>query len=132
LLKTERQASVASTFAGTSSFPDCCTTATDLHGRIVHEYAVPTAGSQPWGIVAGNDGALWFTEWSGNKIGRVTTQGTFSEFPLPTPDAQPQGLASGARRLALVRRNRCRSNRPHCIDRRLAYANFASRRMKKA
>jgi virginiamycin B lyase len=67
--------------------------ATDLHGRIVHEYPVPTSGSQPWGIVAGDDGALWFTEWTGNKIGRVTTQGTFSEFPLPTAGAQPQGIA---------------------------------------
>ena len=67
--------------------------ATDLHGRIVHEYAIPTPGSAPWGIVVGNDGALWFTEWSGNNIGRVTTQGVFSEFPLPTPHAQPQGIA---------------------------------------
>ncbi|MBV8147708.1 MAG: Virginiamycin B lyase [Candidatus Eremiobacteraeota bacterium] len=67
--------------------------ATDLQGRIVHEYPVPTPGSQPWGITAGSDGALWFTEWSGNKIGRVTTQGVFSEFPLPTQNAQPQGIA---------------------------------------
>jgi virginiamycin B lyase len=69
--------------------------ATDMHGRVVHTYAIPTAGSAPWGIVAGRDGALWFTEWSGNKIGRVTTDGAFSEYPIPTPKAHPQGLAIG-------------------------------------
>jgi virginiamycin B lyase len=67
--------------------------ATDLHGRIVHVYTIPTAGSQPWGIVNGRDGALWFTEWAGNKIGRVTTGGAFTEYPLPTPAAEPQGIA---------------------------------------
>jgi virginiamycin B lyase len=66
---------------------------TDLHGNVVHAYTIPTAASAPWGIVAGRDGALWFTEWSGNKIGRVTTNGVFSEYPIPTPKAHPQGLA---------------------------------------
>ena len=30
-----------------------------------------TAGSYPYGIAAGPDGALWFTEYSGNRIGRI-------------------------------------------------------------
>jgi virginiamycin B lyase len=38
---------------------------------------------------------LWFTEWNGNKIGRVTVDGTFSEYALPTPGARPQGIAEG-------------------------------------
>ncbi|MBV8654856.1 MAG: hypothetical protein JO160_02355 [Candidatus Eremiobacteraeota bacterium] len=67
--------------------------ATNLHGRVVHVYTVPTAGSQPWGIATGRDGALWFTEAAGDKIGRVTTAGAFSEYPLPTPYAHPQGIA---------------------------------------
>lgn len=67
--------------------------AMNLRGRIVHDYAIPTPGAQPWGIAAGKDGALWFTEWAGNKIGRVTTDGAFSEFALPTPNAKPQGIA---------------------------------------
>lgn len=69
---------------------------TDLHGRVVHVYHIPTPGSQPWGIVNGRDGALWFTEWGGNKIGRVTTTGIFTEYPLPTPGAKPQGIARNA------------------------------------
>jgi virginiamycin B lyase len=66
---------------------------TDLRGRIVHVYTIPTPGSQPWGIANGRDGALWFTEWGGNKIGRVTTAGVFTEYALPTPGAKPQGIA---------------------------------------
>ena len=33
---------------------------------------VPTANSGPTGIVVGRDGALWFTEFDGNKIGVLT------------------------------------------------------------
>jgi uncharacterized protein (TIGR03437 family) len=36
------------------------------------EYAIPTANSEPAGITAGPDGALWFTESNvGSKIGRA-------------------------------------------------------------
>ncbi len=31
-----------------------------------------------------------------NKIGRVTTTGTVTEFPIPTPNASPNDLALGA------------------------------------
>ncbi|HEX9095509.1 MAG TPA: IPT/TIG domain-containing protein [Candidatus Dormibacteraeota bacterium] len=44
----------------------------------------PTTGSLPAGIVAGPDGNLWFTESYGNKIGRVTTAGVFTEYAPPT------------------------------------------------
>ena len=46
----------------------------------INTYPVPTAGSAPYGIAAGPDGALWFTEYSINKIGRITTAGVISEF----------------------------------------------------
>ncbi|MDD5560272.1 hypothetical protein [Candidatus Methylomirabilis sp.] len=41
----------------------------------------PTTGA-PTGITAGPDGALWFTEWI-NGIGRITTAGAITEFPVP-------------------------------------------------
>jgi streptogramin lyase len=46
-------------------------------------YTLP-AGSAPDGITVGPDGAIWFTENGGNKIGRITTSGAITEFPLPT------------------------------------------------
>jgi virginiamycin B lyase len=47
------------------------------------------------GITAGPDGNLWFTEYGGNKIGRITTAGVITEFPIPTDDSEPWGITSG-------------------------------------
>src|SRR5437764_110986 len=54
--------------------------------------AAPTAGastpdSGPTGIAAGSDGSLWFTESPGGlepvaTIGRITTAGVVTEFPV--------------------------------------------------
>jgi hypothetical protein len=38
---------------------------------------------------------LWFTEPSGNKIGRITTTGTITEFSVPTASSNPWGITAG-------------------------------------
>jgi streptogramin lyase len=58
------------------------------------EYKVPTAMSQPAGIAAGPDGALWFTEFSANQIGRITTAGVVTEYAIPTPFSNPYGIVT--------------------------------------
>jgi hypothetical protein len=40
----------------------------------ITEYSIPTANSHPYGITAGPDGNLWFTESNGNQIGRIICQ----------------------------------------------------------
>ena len=45
-------------------------------------------------IAAGPDGALWFTEGA-NNIGRITTSGVFTEYPIPTADSALIGIAAG-------------------------------------
>lgn len=42
-----------------------------LDGAVINQYPIPTAGSGPVDIVLGPDRALWFTEMTGNKIGRL-------------------------------------------------------------
>ena len=44
----------------------------------------------------GPDGALWFTEFGANppKIGRVTTDGAFTEYDLPAGSG-PDGITAG-------------------------------------
>ena len=54
----------------------------------IAEFQIPTANSYPYGITAGPDGNIWFTESSftepnGSIIGRITPNGTITEFPLP-------------------------------------------------
>jgi streptogramin lyase len=49
-----------------------------------------SAGS-PWQITGGPDGNVWFTELDGGRLGRITPQGIFTEFPT-RPSAGPQGV----------------------------------------
>ena len=37
----------------------------------IFEFPLPTPGSQPGGLAQGPDGAVWFAEFSGNKVGRL-------------------------------------------------------------
>jgi virginiamycin B lyase len=41
-----------------------------IHGAIT-EYSGVSPGSEPACIVAGPDGNMWFTEYRGNRMGRV-------------------------------------------------------------
>src|SRR5215203_2454606 len=61
---------------------------------LTNEFPIPTANSRPAGITTGPDGALWFTERGGDKIGRITTAGVITEFPLPTAGS-PRGITTG-------------------------------------
>jgi virginiamycin B lyase len=63
-------------------------------GAIV-EHQVPTANSQPVSIVAGPDGNVWFTEFRGNKIARMTLDGAITEFLIPTANSQPDDMDVG-------------------------------------
>lgn len=65
-------------------------------------YPLPS-GNKPYGIAAGPDGALWFTEYaidgagpsSNGKIGRISTGGVITEYALPSPSGTPQGITAG-------------------------------------
>ena len=58
-------------------------------------FPVPTATSQPYDITAGPDGNLWFTEYAGNKIGRITPAGVITEINVPAVDSAPYGITAG-------------------------------------
>jgi virginiamycin B lyase len=47
------------------------------------------------GITTGPDGALWFTEFADNKIGRITMQGGITEFSLPASGEAPKNITAG-------------------------------------
>lgn len=66
----------------------------DLCG-VITETSIPTPGSAPRNITAGPDGALWFTENGGNKIGRITTGGMITETSIPTAFSAPVGITAG-------------------------------------
>ncbi len=56
-----------------------------------------STGAGPFGITAGPDGNLWFTEFCGDRIGRITRTGTITEFSTglsPGVSCRP-GIAPG-------------------------------------
>jgi len=56
----------------------------------------PVASVGPSGIAAGPDGNLWFTQSTGNAIGRISTSGVVRAFSKGlTHDAGAQGMAAG-------------------------------------
>ena len=64
---------------------------------VVHSIELPHANSGPTTVALAADGRVWFTESSGNRIGRVNADGTgLVEFDLPHPDSSPRIIARGA------------------------------------
>jgi virginiamycin B lyase len=55
---------------------------------------VPTTNSNPQSGTLGPDGAIWFVERSAAKIGRMTLDGTFTEYPLSS-GAFPNRIVAG-------------------------------------
>lgn len=85
----------ASGGGASASTPVNVTYSADICG-VFTEYNVPSGSSSaPFGITTGSDGALWFTEDLANKIGRVTTDGTFKEYGGLSPSAQVVIITSG-------------------------------------
>ena len=64
----------------------------------VTEFPIPTSGGDIYdnleSITAGPDGNLWFTESDANKIGRITTAGVVTQFPLPAGNT-PTSITTG-------------------------------------
>ncbi len=48
----------------------------------VQDFPVPTPESTALGLALGPDGALWFIERTAAKVGRMTLDGRFTEWPL--------------------------------------------------
>ena len=68
----------------------------DHPGGRITEFDIPTPVGRPFAAIAvGPDGNLWFTELFGNKIGRITTAGAITEYPIPTAASTPYGIAAG-------------------------------------
>lgn len=57
-------------------------------------YTLPHADSRPLGIVAGPN-AMWFTEETGDRVGRIDAGGAVQEFTVPTSGGKPTGIALG-------------------------------------
>lgn len=65
-------------------------------GQTVTEFPLPFPDFvTPTHIAAGPDGALWFTDFNGVSIGRITTAGAITRIPLPQGGSASDGIAVG-------------------------------------
>lgn len=55
---------------------------------IARRFPLP-AGSLAGSLASGGDGAIWFTDFGKNAVGRMTLGGTLTEYPAPHAIAQP-------------------------------------------
>jgi streptogramin lyase len=68
------------------------TAAATTGGPVVSEFDTGlTSGVSLWGITAGPDGNLWFTEESHNAVGRITPGAVITEFTAGFPTGSPAG-----------------------------------------
>ena len=69
-------------------------TACGGEGAATH-FSLPHKNSQPAGITSGPDGNIWFTQFSGGRIGRVNPAGKIDEYQIPTERAGPFDITTG-------------------------------------
>lgn len=64
---------------------------------VIDEYGSGISPSAyPADIAAGPDGAMWFTEYAGNRIGRIDpSTGAITEYGGMTAEARPRGITAG-------------------------------------
>jgi streptogramin lyase/outer membrane protein assembly factor BamB len=54
-----------------------------------------TGSSAPFDVAVGQNGQIFFTERSADKIGRMSLSGAVSEFSIPTASSAPTGIVAG-------------------------------------
>jgi len=66
----------------------------DDGSALIKHYATSAMNSKPWGIAVDPGGFVWITESATNCLGRLNpASGEYVTFTLPTPNAEPRGLA---------------------------------------
>jgi streptogramin lyase len=69
-------------------------TVTTTYQAVPQTNDYPVSGSEPQNLTAGPDGRVWFTDYTNNKIGRMTTSGSAVEFSLPA-ESDPYDITVG-------------------------------------
>jgi virginiamycin B lyase len=90
--------------------------------QTVSEFTIPTATTNPFSIVAGSDGNLWFTETFSKHVGRITPAGAFTEYSLPAFStyiaAEPNAIwctTLGVAKVDLTKLAGCDTDSTKCI-----------------
>lgn len=66
----------------------------DIATGVITSFAMPP-GAGATDLTLGPDGALWFTDFGLNAIGRMTLAGVVTEFPVPAAFVAPRSITVG-------------------------------------
>ncbi|HEX3895544.1 MAG TPA: hypothetical protein VHW73_04980, partial [Rudaea sp.] len=61
----------------------------------IEAFAVPTPMGDVYSIAAGDNGDMWFVETTGDKVGKISPSGVFTEFPIPADSGLSDPIAIG-------------------------------------
>ncbi|HXQ92564.1 MAG TPA: hypothetical protein VN739_06130 [Nitrososphaerales archaeon] len=61
------------------------------------QYSIKTPASNPYEVALDSQGNAWFTEFTGDKLGVVMSNGTMKEYQIPITSSNPTGIAIDAR-----------------------------------
>lgn len=63
----------------------------------IDEFSLKTAGATPYAIEPGPDGAMWFTEFAGKRLGRISYNAALGTVPAEYKYsfAAPAGITTG-------------------------------------
>jgi virginiamycin B lyase len=86
-------APAGSAVASRSDLPPRPSVARDGTVGQIFDFTAPSINN-PYGIAAGSDGALWFTNNGNDSIGRISTTGAVSNFTSPAINS-PTSIVSG-------------------------------------
>jgi virginiamycin B lyase len=64
----------------------------NMQEEVFKEYVIPTSESNPYQVALDQKGNAWFSEFSGDRIGVVATNGTVLEFQIPIASSNPTGI----------------------------------------
>ena len=81
----------------TCALASLCLLSKCAFAQVITEFGAGiTAGAHPNGLSAGPDGNVWFTELDGHRIGRITPDGSVTEFSAGiNPVANLLGITGG-------------------------------------
>lgn len=84
--------------ASTTTHPGATRTARPTwtpHPITIFEYPLPRSIITPEDLTVGPDGNVWFIDYAGNHVARMTPAGDVTVYPIPTAGSEPEGITSG-------------------------------------
>jgi virginiamycin B lyase len=73
-----------------------CTPPAGQTAGTITEYSIPTASTQPYGLVVDSSSNVWFGEYGNAALGELTSTHSWNQYSTPTRGSQPISVTIGS------------------------------------